>query len=123
MNLQWREVECLTSRPHTFKALREVPELLQLIAFTAVDVVWAAGGASLQPAIAGDCIDTHTRHGNVAISRLQDLLVALTHSSNYQGLIHACNRSQINSSLLQRMSPHLRLALAAEVAAGMLCPK
>jgi len=120
--LQWREVECLTVTPFNFAALKQLPELQQLIAFSAVGVISTAGDHYVgQARVAGDLQQHHTLTSQGApVSSIRQLMPVSRYSDRYQQYGESCNDSL--QGVLQRMSPHMRLALAAEVAAGMLCP-
>ena len=119
--LQWRDLECLTLTPHTFERLKQLPELQQIISFTAVEVVKEAAGGSTQAAVVGELLRLHQHHlGGAAPTSMADLMRAAQHSQSYKGLVATCNSDL--AGLQHRLSPHMRLALTAEVAAGMLCP-
>lgn len=100
-------------------------ELQQLIAFTAVEAVMEAGAPKEQLGAVQQM--AHTIWEKVAQEELcsaanfvhvfdQVSLPAL-HLQHY-------NQARYDSptDLLMGLTPHMRLALAAEVAAGMLCP-
>jgi hypothetical protein len=99
-------------------ALRQVPELPHIISFTAVQAVTAAGAPLhhaqiAAEAAAGAAPATHADSNDVLAAMLgtaqrkKDLKSALGHEANQ----------------FEFLSPHMRLALAADVAIGMLCPE
>jgi len=122
---QWREAELLTLAPHTFEALRQVPELQQLIAFTAVEAVMAAGAPKEQLGSVQEM--AHTIWKSDAQEELSSAasFVRVFHQVSVPGLhLQHYQQARYDSTtdLLMGLTPHMRLALTAEVAAGMLCP-
>jgi hypothetical protein len=120
--LQWRDVECLTLTPPTFEALKQLPELQQLIAFTAPDILHSKERSCLQILHVGDAWESHKPpDGNLAYlpSSISDLLQAVPGSR--EGYIAVTLHRAAHLGITMQLSPHLRIALAAEVAAGMLC--
>ncbi len=115
--LQWREAEALLLAPHTFSVLRQLPELQQLVSFTAVAAIKSAG---------------QTRHEHIAAQAAEELFPASYEDSNdVLDLMQHCAAFKDfenvaagdQTVLLEALTPQLRLALAAEVAIGMLCPE
>jgi hypothetical protein len=109
-------------RPPTFAALKQLPELRQLIAATAVDVIQAASQSNSQVTVLQEL---YSQAVNVPDPRASSSLQRVV-----RGPVRSVRRSSYNAncqdgslSLSLQLSPHLRLALAAEVAAGMLCPE
>jgi hypothetical protein len=120
---QWRDVECLTLNPPTFEALKQLPELQQLIAFTAPDILHSKERGSLQVLHVGDVWDSRkppAGNPDHLPSSVFELLQAVPHSRESYGseVLHRTAEFGITMQLC----PQLRIALAAEVAAGMLCP-
>eukprot|EP00775_Hariotina_reticulata_P007198 gene7198-7412_t len=95
----WREAECLALRPHTFDALKQLPELRQIIAHTAVRIITHSTGGVEQ--LAG--VIAPQQHDRICVQDKLEL-------------------TQDETCLMEHLAPALRLILAAEVAAGMLCP-
>jgi len=99
--------------PHTFEVLRQLPELQQIISFTAVKVVQAAGapGWHRHAAQQAAALLPPPDHASTA-----DILQAMRLTPALQ------DYQKFTMDLFETLSPHMRLTLAAEVAAGMLCP-
>jgi len=114
---QWREAQALVLAPHTFEVLRQLPELQQIISFTAVKVVQAAGAPGWHLNTA-DNTSHHLRPPSCATSA--EVLQAMRECPEMRQ--HTASISGPMACLFDTLSPHMRLTLAAEVAAGMLCP-
>ena len=123
--MQWRDIEFLAASPATFQALKQLPELQQLIAFTAPDVVSGQPFAQQFLVAVGSAYEQTvvSSHSNAGRS-LGELLEAASdtnqHSQAWARLVNG--EASLGVALAPVLSPHLRLALAAEVAAGILCP-
>jgi hypothetical protein len=98
--LQWREAECLVLRPHSFDALKQLPELRQIISHTAVSAIKEASAEGLETL--AYFLPTEPDEGS-------------THDKEHHLLSPV-------TPVLEHLAPGLRLVLAAEVAVGMLCP-
>src|SRR5689334_7185223 len=72
--LQWRDIECLTVSPPTFKALKQIPELQQLIAFTAADVVAGKESSYLHTVLAGEACHSVQANSRSQISSVEQLI-------------------------------------------------
>lgn len=116
--LQWRECEALALAPHTMRALRQLPELQQIISFTAVQAVTAAGAPlrhaqMVAEAAPGAAPASHADSHHV--------LAAMLGTEQRKKDLKSALGSE--ADLFESLSPHMRLALAADVAIGMLCPE
>lgn len=120
---QWRDVECLTFKPHTFAAFKQLPELQQLIAFTAPDILNSRDLASLQIAHVGHMWEAVQQQSETQ-ERLPTTIAELLQAAPFFREAYCISTHKMASELgiAAHLSPHLRLALAAEVAVGMLCP-
>jgi hypothetical protein len=132
-SLQWREAESLALSPHSFAKLKAIPELRQIISHTCLDAIHAAAGSMTQLLVEHASQQHRDKkqqreqsRSNIDIwadpdfsdeEETDDLLLGVDPAKKY-----ALLELQKDASLLQHLAPGLRLCLAAEVAAGMLCP-
>lgn len=96
-------------------ALSQLPELQQIISFTAVQAITAAGAPldHIHAAAVATWLVDPPSHASSS-----DVLSAMQNSHMQQQMADV----EASMSLLHHLAPHMRLALAADVAAGMLCP-
>jgi hypothetical protein len=116
--LQWREAEALLLAPHTFSELRKLPELQQLISFTAVAAIQAAGNLGHHECMAAEAAAELFPAGFLGSDQVA---WQMQQTATYQKFADSAGGKE--AQLLEALTPQLRLALAAEVAIGMLCPE
>jgi hypothetical protein len=120
--LQWREAEALLFAPHTMARLKQLLELQQLISCTAIEAVTAAGApphhAQLVASAASRVAAPARYAGSAGV--LQEMKQPSGGSQELQQYKELVLGDE--AQLLDTLSPHMRLTLAADVAAGMLCP-
>lgn len=110
---QWHEAEALVLALHTFEMLRQLPELQQIISCTAVEVVQTAGAPGWHRHAAEQAAAHLPPPSHASTAEVLPAMRQTTALIDYQ---------KLSLELHEALSPHMRLALAAEGAAGMLCP-
>jgi len=115
--LQWRDAEALLLAPHTFERLRQLPELQQIISFTAVNAVAFAGAPGWHLKGMAEAAEQLPPPSHVSSPEVVAAMRACPAMKFYMECI-----TKEEADLFEALSPHMRLALAAEVAMGMLCP-
>lgn len=99
-------------------ALKQLPELQQLISLTAVQAVTAAGAPGCHAQIVAEAASKLCPASHASSS---DVLQCMLKTAQLQK--HKTAALGPEAQLFETLSPHMRLCLAADVAAGMLCPE
>jgi hypothetical protein len=114
-------VEFLTVAAPTFQRLKQLPELQQLIAFTATDILHSKELGAPHSWRVAEALNYAWQPDTLGHlpSSIQELVHAVP-GSKLQYVKQLKEAGHLSMALL--VNPHLCLALVAEVAAAMLCP-